>query len=73
MDTNLLVQILVGLAVMNAVTTVAILPSLGRIEKKMGETLRVIDTVQHSQAESTRDLMTVIEKLIGKFTDRRDY
>jgi hypothetical protein len=73
MDTNLLVQILVGLAVMNAVTTVAILPSLGRIEKKIGETLQTVAMVQHSQEESTRNLMSLIEKLIERVADRREY
>ena len=68
MDTSLLVQILVGLAVMNAVTTVAIIPSLTRMERKMGETLRVIDLVQHSQAESTRNLMDLIKELISELS-----
>lgn len=73
MDTNLLIQILLGLSIMNAITTVAVLPSQTRMERKLGETMQVIGLVQHSQEESTRNLMGLIEKLIERIADRRGY
>lgn len=70
METTLLIQILVGLAIMNTITTIAVLPGVNKVDSKLSKTLETIKLVQQSQADTTRNFMELIKELIFVLSKR---
>ena len=70
METTLLIQILVGLAIMNTITTIAVLPGVNKVDGKLSKTLETIKLVQQSQADTTRNFMELIKELIFVLSKR---
>ncbi len=71
METTLLIQILVGLAIMNTITTIAVLPGVNKVDSKLSKTLETIKLVQQSQADTTRNFMELIKELIFVLSKQR--